>query len=1129
MPSNFDFLQPHWASLHDDASQAEGNVYVSPRTAVFYARRTLERAVQWLYAHDGGLSKPYQENLAALIHEPTFREILPATQFQHARLIVKLGNQAVHSDTPINATDALHLTRMLHAFLGWVARIYGKPQPTVPAFDDGLLTRPQAPAPDRSADQIRQLLDQLTQKDAELAAKAARLAETDAEIARLKQEIAAQRAAREQVVPVDEVSEAATRDLFIDVLLREAGWDPHGPQVHEYPVTGMPTGTGQGFVDYVLWGQDGRPLAVVEAKRTRVDPQNGKRQAELYADCLEQAFGQRPVIYYTNGYETWCWDDASYPPRSVQGFRTRDELQLLIHRRDSRQGIVTASANRDIADRYYQQEAIRRVCETYDRDRQRHALLVMATGTGKTRLSIAAVELLMKHNWVRRVLFLADRNALLTQARRAFTKFLPNTASVDITQAKERDDSRIVFSTYPTMMNAIDDERRDGVNRFGVGHFDLVIIDEAHRSVYQKYRAIFEYFDALLLGLTATPRSEVDRDTYGLFHLEQNVPTHAYELDQAVADGYLVPPQPIAVPTKFSRQGVKYADLTDDEKKEYEVKFFDEETGAVPDEIDASALNRWLFNADTVDKVLAYVMGHGQHIEGGDKLGKTILFAANHNHAQFVVDRFDANYPHLKGKFCSLIDNQVKFAQSLIDDFSLPAKPPQIAVSVDMLDTGIDVPECVNLVFFKRVRSRTKFWQMIGRGTRLCPDLFGPGLDKKSFAVLDFCENFEFFGKNPDGVEGSVQESVKTKIFRRRVSLLDLLRSERHGDEPHRKLRTEIADHLHREVSQVPLDSFVVRPHRREIEKFSKREAWDQLSPGELVDIHQHLANLPTPDDGDEFARRFDLLLLNLQLGILEASPHVPRWQNQVHGIAAGLEEKEAIPAVRQHLALIQELQTEEYWQHITLPMLEDVRRNLRALVQFLDREGKRDNVYTDFEDELGDAKEIEGLIQPDSRLGNYRLKVERFVRQHQDHPTIDRLRRNQPISTTDLQALEAILFAENGPGGRDQFEQTYGTDMPLGKLIREIVGLDANAAKEAFAQFLAAGTLTGDQITFINQIIDHLVHNGLMDPKALFEPPFTDFHDQGISGVLPHLAPQIVQVIRAINGNALATGGRAI
>lgn len=477
----------------------------------------------------------------------------------------------------------------------------------------------------------------------------------------------------------------------------------------------------------------------------------------------------------------------------------------------------------------------------------------------------------------------------------------------------------------------------------------------------------------------------------------------------------------------------------------------------------------------------------------------------------------------MAGRFCRTIHNKVGYVQSLIDDFSLARKLLQIAVSVDMLDTGIDVPECVNLVFFKRVRSKTKFWQMIGRGTRLCPDLFGPGQHKEFFNVFDFCENLEFFGKNPEGVEASVQEGVKTKIFRRRLSLLDLLARMKDSDEPVKLLRSDIADILHHAVSHTNLDSFVVRPHRRYVEQFSQREVWNELSPGDYVDASNHLATLPTSDDGDEFARRFDLLLLNLQLGVLESSPFVKRWKEQVCDIADGLEEKEAIPAVKQHMPLIQEIQTEEFWQDITLPMLDEVRKKLRGLVQFLDTEGKREYVYTNFEDELGEAKTVEGLVKRDGNLKNYRLKVERYVREHEEHPTISRLKHNQPITTADLEALESILFSADVAGDRERFQQIYGTDKPLGKLIREIVGLEPKAAKLAFAQFLNLGTLDADQITFINQIIDHLIHNGTMDPADLFKPPFTDMHDQGLIGVLPQIAQAVVQAIRQINENALA------
>jgi type I restriction enzyme R subunit len=706
MPSNFTFLADQWPALHEDATATEANIYTAPRTCAFYARRTLEKMTKWIYAHDSYLRMPYQDNLAALIHEPTFKDTLAPGLFPDVKLI---HNLAVHSDTNINAHDALNVTRCLHHVVGWMAKSYTTTGVTVDTFDESLVPRPTDPSlADRTAEQLETLQESLADKDRAFDESQAKLTDTEEKLRELQAEIQRIKAENQRTIQDENYSEAETRDLFIDLMLREAGWDPHGENVAEYPVVGMPRAdgsrTGNGFVDYVLWGDDGLPLAVVEAKKTKVGAAVGQRQAELYADCLEKMTGQRPVIFYTNGYETHLWDDTRYGPREVQGFYTKDELQLMINRRTSRQDIATATVNRAIIDRYYHEEAARRILESYGNENTREALVVMATGAGKTRLSIATVEILMKRNWLRRVLFLADRTALLNQAKREFNKHLPHATLVNLVEEKDDENARVVFSTYPTMMNLIDDTRKDGKRRYGVGHFDLIIIDEAHRSVYQKFRAIFDYFDSLLLGLTATPRSEVDRDTYGLFNLETGNPTFAYELDQAISDEFLVGFKAMSVPLKFQREGVKYADLPDDEKAEYEEKFYDDETGDVPSKIEAAALNKWLFNQDTVDKVLKKLMEDGQTVEGGDRIGKTIIFAKNHDHAEYIVARFNANYPTQAGKTCRVIDHHVKYAQSLINDFYVADKTPYIAVSVDMMDTGIDVPEILNLVFFKLVR-----------------------------------------------------------------------------------------------------------------------------------------------------------------------------------------------------------------------------------------------------------------------------------------------------------------------------------------------------------------------------------------------------------------------------------------
>ena len=1121
MQSNFDFLKNNWSEFYEPAIEAEKNVYTAPRTCAFYSRYTMERIVRWLFGHDSYLKLPYQETLSAMMHEQTFKDNLAPGLFNRINYIRKIGNLAVHDKGKISAHESLTALRHLFAFLEWFAKSYSKSPPFSLTFNESIL--PKKGERDKSLEELIKLQDHLAIKDAEVKSHQKQLEEKTDVIEELKKQIQEIKEKNKQIVPEIDYTEEETRDLFIDLLLREVGWNPRGKNVREYEVQGMPNIAGVGYADYVLWGDDGLPIAVIEAKKTKIDPKIGQRQAELYADCLEKMTDQRPIIFYSNGYETWLWDDLRYPPREVQGFFKKDDLQLIINRRTTIKDLRSAHYNKNIAGRYYQEEAIRRSSESFS-ENAREALLVMATGSGKTRVAIAIVDLLMKANWVRRVLFLADRTALVNQAKNAFNLHLPHASLVDITKDKEDDTSRVVFSTYPTMMNCIDDVKTDGIKRFGIGHFDLVIIDEAHRSVYLKYKAIFEYFDSLLLGLTATPKSDVDRNTYRLFNLETHVPTYAYELEQAVNDGFLVPPKAVAVPMKFQQEGIKYDELSDEEKDEYELTFRDEETGVMPRIIEPPKLNEWVFNKDTVDKVLGNLMKNGIKVEGGDKLGKTIIFAKNHNHAEFIEERFNKDFPHLKGKSLRIIDHQVKYAQSLIDKFSEKDDDPVIAVSVDMLDTGIDIHEIVNLVFFKIVRSKAKFWQMIGRGTRLCENLFGPGQDKKEFCIFDYCGNFEFFSENPDGYKGVQQESLSQKIFKRRLELTRHLQAaEYQADKDHEKLYSEILDVLHHEVNRLNTDSFLVRPHRKYVDRFSQREKWNKVTETDVLDIVGHLSQLTIPDDDDELARRFDLLILNLQLSIVKKTPEQITLTSKLKLIANALKKKGNIPSVAHQMGLIREIQMDEFWQNINLPLLENIRKNLRELIMFIDREEK-ETVYTDFEDTMHKPEEYDGIILSDRNLANYRMKVERYIRDNQDHITILKLKNNKPITTLDLGQLEMMLFYGGVIGTKEDFEKAFGTEKPLGHFIRSIVGLDRVAAKESFSKFLGIGTLSADQITFINQIINYLTLNGIMEPGVLFETPFTDIHDNGIVGVFnPDDAEKIVTIISGINNNAIA------
>lgn len=722
--SNFSFLQTEWPELHAEAQRAERAALADPRTACFYARRTLELAVAWLFRAESGrggaLRMPYKTDLSAFLFEPSFQQLVGPAVHTKMDAIRKLGNEAVHSTRAVPAKDAQAAVRELFHVAFWLARHYARnvaarPEPSL-QFRVELLPKPASEsvaAAQAAASQSAQAAAQaalqkqaeaLAQRDEALLAAEQRSASLDAELAALRAEVAAAKVANTAQPDTHDYNEAQTRDLFIDLLLKEAGWTLADARDREYEVAGMPNNEGKGFVDYVLWGDDGKPLALVEAKRTRKSPHDGRQQAKLYADCLQARFGQRPVIYFTNGYEHHLWDDAMYPPRAVQGFHKKDELQLMIQRRSSRKPLADAPINSAIVERHYQHRAIRRIGETFERDRHRKALVVMATGAGKTRTVIALVDLLMKANWAKRVLFLADRVALVNQAIGVFKQQLPEAAAVNLVTEKSTE-GRVYVSTYPTMMGLID-KNAGAQKRFGIGHFDLIIVDEAHRSIYQKYRAIFSYFDALLVGLTATPKDEVDRNTYGLFDLEDGVPTDAYGLDDAIAEGFLVPPRAVSVPLKFQRQGIRYDELSEDEKDQWDELEWHEDGEEPPDEVSADAVNKWLFNQDTVDKVLETLMTHGHKVAGGDRLGKTIVFAKNNAHANFIAQRFDANYPERAGAFARVITYQTEYAQSLIDAFSQKEQPPHIAVSVDMLDTGIDVPEVVNLVFFKIVRSK---------------------------------------------------------------------------------------------------------------------------------------------------------------------------------------------------------------------------------------------------------------------------------------------------------------------------------------------------------------------------------------------------------------------------------------
>jgi type I restriction enzyme R subunit len=1147
MQSNFTFLQKEFLEIYREIQEAEKHTFTAPRYAALLCRSTLEKAIFWLYKNDEDLDLPYDNKLGALLHNESFKNILKPSMLMELDVIRLNGNNAAHGKI-VKALEALQSLKNSFRFLTFLSTYYSESNPEIPLFDERAI--PYGDANDKNKKQLQELAEKLELERAE-AQKALKqqeklLEENDdlrKQIETQEQIIAERKEQRFKEITVEKAipeltSENATRLLLIDLLLREAGWDKmqKGREI-EYEVNGMPLVTnpsGKGFVDYVLWGENGLPLAVVEAKSTIHSAAKGKHQGSLYADCLEKSTGQRPIIFYSNGFETHLWDDTFYPDRKVQGFYTKEELQLLIERRSNRADLREFKVNVAVAGRYYQLEAIKRIAESMVtthgnqlKGKSRKALLVMATGSGKTRTAAAMVDMFIKCNWAKRILFLADRTALVTQAKNAFKEHLPHLTAIDLTKEKEDNGTRVVFSTYKTILNKIDNLKNEDERFYGVGHFDVIIIDEAHRSVYSKYLSIFSYFDSLLIGLTATPKKDIDHNTYALFEIEDDNPTYAYELNKAVADNFLKPPKAFKIPLKFPREGIIYDDLSEEDKTRFRELFgvqFGNENEII--NVGKSQINTWLYNNDTIDKVLDYLMTYGQKIAGGDKIGKTIIFAKNHKHAVFIEERFNKNYPYYGGNFLRIIDNYEEKAQDLLEKFCFDKgaeKDPQIAVSVDMMDTGVDAPRVLNLVFFKEVKSFSKYWQMIGRGTRLCPDIFEPGKHKEYFLIFDFCGNFEYFGDNPDGETQKAALSLSQQTFNTKLDIVMAIRMLQEPTEEQENIQIQYTNDLHKLVDDLDDSRFEVRKHWRYVLEYKDRNRWNNLLQSDLLNIQNNLSHLiDYNQDKDEFAKRFDLLIYKLQLALITGNKAQLKHIDNVFNIANMLFTKRNIPAVQAKIATIKKLQNEQFWSTVNEEQLENIRQEIRDLVQFLKDEKKLDPVYTSFTDELDLhlVQEVD-IMATYTSLQSYKDRVEAFIRKNKSHLVIDKLYKNLPITEKELQVLEAFLLKE-ALESKDRFTTEYG-EQPLGKFVRNIIGLDIEVANQVFADFISQGNLNANQITFIQKIITYLNQKGVIERELLTQSPFNEQYDQGIFGAFPDdsQADTIIRVINQVNQNA--------
>lgn len=1117
---NFDFLngRQEFSLFAPSAVEAEKVFATSPAMCVIGCRKALELAVKWVYTVDKGIQAPYKDNLSALIHEYTFKKQLPPLLFGKIKGIVAFGNIAVHTSKIVPPAFAVQSLKSLFEFIQWVDYSYGSDY-QARTFDEQRIPKTHV-----SLDMQK------------IRAQESLLGEKDAEIERLRQQLAEladkytgakERNRQSRTITMEDLSEFSTRKIYIDAMLLGMDWELEGPDSdvsQEYEVEGMAGVPGQkGYADYVLWGRDGKPLAVVEAKKACKDPNTGRTQAKLYADCLELRFGQRPVMFTTNGFDTFFWDDKGGPQRKVSRIFSKTDLERIIERRTSRLPLESITISNAITDRYYQQAAIRSVCEEISRGVRKH-LLVMATGTGKTRTAASLVDVLSRGHHITNVLFLADRTALVSQAKDDFKTYLPNMSLCNLCANKDDASARIVFSTYPTIMNAIDREKsKDGGMLFSPAHFDLIVIDESHRSIFKKYRAIFEYFDAILLGLTATPKTEVARNTYEFFELENGVPTYAYDYDTAVhQDHVLVPYYNYEVTTKFLSEGITYEELSDEDKERYEDDFT--EDGVMPDSIPSQALNDFVFNQKTVDLVLQDLMERGIMVNGGERIGKTIIFAQNKRHAEFILERFNKLYPQYHGTWASRVVCDDSYAQTVIDNFKEAEKTPYIVVSVDMMDTGIDVPACVNLVFFKKVRSKTKFWQMIGRGTRLCPELTCTDLiereeytGKKRFLIFDYCGNFEYFRQVKHTTEGEVPISLSENIFRKCVRLVAAFQDASKFDGAYQPWRRELTELCQGRIAGLNTDLFHVQLALKHVEKFKKPEAFICLSELDQQELTEHIAPLVHFDEADAMALRFDNFIYGFILNALDESPLVRRDMARLVTTARLLEKKSSIPQVAAKLPLLRQISDPELWKDIDICKLEDIRRELRALIRFLDEGSKRKDIITILTDPILDSTAGIPLPEEDP-FESYKMKVNRYIEEHKNSLAIYNLTHNISLTRKDYEELERVFTQELG--SKEDYVKTFG-DTPFGLLIRKIAKLDHEAVLAAFSEFINDQSLNSRQIAFVQKVITHIEQNGYIEDisvltKAPFDKPakLLDFDERR--------QERLLAVIKSVRDNAL-------
>ncbi|MBO4704149.1 MAG: DEAD/DEAH box helicase family protein [Spirochaetaceae bacterium] len=1121
--ANFDFLtcDKNYSAFSQLAVQAELQYNRNTVFAAFAARKSLEQAVKWMYSVDSSLRKPYSDSIQTLVHESTFMNLVPSNIRHDMQCVITVGNSGVHDTEAVQKVKVLFALKALFNFFNWLDYTYGSDYQQRKFSEDDIPKGQVVKIPKKvSEDELKKYKDELESKDNTIEELKKQLAEALASIQNNKENPSS----KPELI-VEDLSEFKTRKLFIDEDLKTLGWRIDQVQVvEEYKVDDMEGIPGKtGYIDYALFGKDGAPLAVIEAKRTTKDPNVGKQQAVLYADCLERKFGRRPFIFYSNGFETFFWDDTNYAPRQVSMFFSMDDLQKLIDRRGLLVSLNSVQINTEISGRPYQMKAIRSICAEME-NKVRKFLLVMATGTGKTRTAISIVDVLSRGHYISNVLFLADRIQLVEQAYDAFRENCPDVTVCNLLDAKDKAENkgaRIVFSTYPTILNAIDTEKnKDGNRTFTPAHFDLIIIDEAHRSIFKKYRAIFEYFDSYLVGLTATPRRDVDRSTFEFFELQDDVPTDVYEYETAVAAHYLVPYHAIEKTSTFLDEGINRDNLSDEDLEK--ITRQEEESEEPFEEIPSNAINEYVFNEDTTRQVLEDLMTKGIKT-GGDKLGKTIVFAYNKNHAQHIVDTFNKYWPQYKGKMCQRIvcdDSKVK---STIKEFKKSDSQLQIAVSVDMLDTGVDIPEVVNLVFYKKIRSKIKFWQMIGRGTRLAPNLechdeTGSYVGKRYFYIFDYLRNFEFFREEKNGIEGATGKSLSERIFAHKCSIIKLLQDSAWADQRFIDYRTQLVNEVLEQINALNTKLTPVHLVLKHVLKFQNEKSFECLSDEDISNLSKYIAPLVFNGELDQYAKGYD----NFCYGIMEAqlgSQPINTFRTKIKAVAEKLLTKTSIKVVRDNLVRLQHLAVNSYYDGLNVLDYEEIRNEIRDLAQF-SVDNAHEPLFVDYDDTIKAVDVPEGADDPTpaDNFEEYKKKVNAYLESHMKDDAINKLRTNQPLTDDDIERLNRIFKKELGD---EQMFYELSEGKSLGVFIRRVTKMDKAAINDCFAEFINDAKMNSMQIEFVQRLINIIIEQGEINMESLMRGklPFDRPRITALFGI--EAQKRIYALVSSINNNA--------